>query len=244
MFVSEQFVYLELHKTGCTHTRKILNTVLDGELIGSHNRAPESLFDGRIFLGSVRNPWSWYVSLWAFGCRGRGELYHRLIRSNPDFWKPRYSDPDSASCFRDWLHAIMDHEMSMQVDPIYGRFPFAMIAGLMTFRYLTLFCHKRTEPIEINRLLLYSQLASYERERNFIRHFIRNESLESDIFRILDLHGVVLAEEKRSEIIALERSNQSPRLHGTPYYYDGDSERLVARKDRLIIDKFGYVAPG
>lgn len=83
MFVSERFVYLELHKTGCTHIRDILNELLDGGLIGKHNQATPELFRQRkIFFGSVRNPWEWYTSLWAYGCDNRGALFNNVTRAS------------------------------------------------------------------------------------------------------------------------------------------------------------------
>jgi hypothetical protein len=34
----------------------------------------------RTIVGSVRNPWDWYVSLWAFGCKGQGAIHGRTTR--------------------------------------------------------------------------------------------------------------------------------------------------------------------
>ena len=36
-------------------------------------------------IGSIRNPWDWYVSLWAFGCVGKERLYRRLIKEKSSF---------------------------------------------------------------------------------------------------------------------------------------------------------------
>lgn len=79
MFVSEKLVFLELHKTGGTHIGRWLNDLLGGEQIGKHNRLAEHLTH-RFIVGSVRNPWDWYVSLWAFGCAGHGSVYQQTIR--------------------------------------------------------------------------------------------------------------------------------------------------------------------
>ena len=84
MFISNKLVYLELHKTGCSHIRRILSIALDGELAGKHNKATKDLFtERRVFVGSVRNPWAWYVSLWGYGCDGNGVLHQRLTRPPP-----------------------------------------------------------------------------------------------------------------------------------------------------------------
>lgn len=79
MFVSPKLVYTELHKTGGSHIGQWLNKVLVGEQIGKHNRIPSNLWD-RVIIGSVRNPWDWYVSLWAYGCGKKGTVYSRTTR--------------------------------------------------------------------------------------------------------------------------------------------------------------------
>jgi hypothetical protein len=79
MFVSDKLIYLELHKTGGTHIGKLLSGVLQGSQIGKHNRLPVHLRD-RFIIGSIRNPWDWYVSLWAYGCSGRGSVFRQTTR--------------------------------------------------------------------------------------------------------------------------------------------------------------------
>ena len=79
MFVNERLIYLQLQKTGCTHVAMLLDKLIGGEQVGKHNRLPARLeSEGRLIVGSVRNPWDWYVSLWAFGCEQCGGLADRL----------------------------------------------------------------------------------------------------------------------------------------------------------------------
>lgn len=79
MFVSEKLVFTELHKTGGTHISNWLSKLVGGEQIGKHNRIPPAYWD-RFIIGSIRNPWDWYVSLWAFGCGGQGSVYRETTR--------------------------------------------------------------------------------------------------------------------------------------------------------------------
>ncbi len=76
MFVADRLVFTELHKTGGTHVCKWLSRLAGGKQIGKHNRVPPELWD-RFLIGSVRNPWEWYVSLWAFGCAGKGSVFQQ-----------------------------------------------------------------------------------------------------------------------------------------------------------------------
>src|SRR5690625_3551544 len=79
MFVSDVVIFTELHKTGGTHIGHWLQKLVGGEQVGKHIRVPPQLRD-RFVLGSVRNPWDWYVSLWAFGCGGEGSVRQQVTR--------------------------------------------------------------------------------------------------------------------------------------------------------------------
>ena len=90
MFIADRFVFLELQKTGGSHIRRLLKQYTDGAFIGKHNCLHEKP-DNKFVIGSVRNPWDWYVSLWAYGVSGKGAIrvrtscrvdfnyYHRML---------------------------------------------------------------------------------------------------------------------------------------------------------------------
>ena len=79
MFETDRLLYIDLHKTGCSHIRRVLAATVGGKRVGKHNR-PEVFPSDRTIVGSVRNPWDWYVSLWAFGCKGEGAIHGRTTR--------------------------------------------------------------------------------------------------------------------------------------------------------------------
>lgn len=76
MFVTDKLVFLEIQKTGGTHIRRLLERYTDGKPVGKHNRLMDEYADHFVF-GSIRNPWDWYVSLWAYGVSGRGAVRSR-----------------------------------------------------------------------------------------------------------------------------------------------------------------------
>jgi hypothetical protein len=88
MFVSDQLIFTELHKTGGSHILRCLEAVIDGHRTGKHNRVPEELHD-RFVVGSIRNPWDWYVSLWSYGCARRGGVFARTTQrySQSYYWR-------------------------------------------------------------------------------------------------------------------------------------------------------------
>ncbi len=272
MFVSDKVVFIELHKTGCTHIRDLLGDLVGGEFAGKHNQVDSDLFSGnRVFLGSVRDPWEWYISLWAYGCdrkgivfgnvtkggvriRGHGwkadpyQAFRELLATRPNNnskkWRRTYQDVKDAGAFREWLCMMHDEQYWSDFGEGYGRSSLSRIAGLFTFRYMKLFSCKDGEPDGLDRVSSFDQLAQHERKNCFIDHFIRNENLESDLFVALERSGFEIPGEVKAEILARSRTNTSSRKHGPGYYYDAETEHLVFDRDKLVVEKFGYVAPG
>lgn len=79
MFITDKLIFVELHKTGGSHILNLLEKITNGYRNGKKNRVPPEFRD-RFIIGSVRNPWDWYVSLWAYGCTRQGSVYHQLTR--------------------------------------------------------------------------------------------------------------------------------------------------------------------
>ena len=94
MLISEKLIFVELQKTGSTHIKGLLRKLLGGENDGKHNvPTPEQIDSGRKFVASVRNPWSWYLSLWSYGCLQKGELFERL--TNEKKWRKMLDKEES-----------------------------------------------------------------------------------------------------------------------------------------------------
>jgi hypothetical protein len=271
MFVSEKIVFMELQKTGCTHIRNLLMEIVGGEFVERHIQADPGLFvDDRVFLGSVRDPWDWHVSLWAYGCDNRGDffsnvtttgirlrnrgwkkhpyaLFIELIQSRPNWhakqWKRTFRDANDAGAFREWLYMLHDATYWADVGEGYWRYGLNRFAGLLTYRYMKIFACKKGELDGLGTISTPEQLAAHERKNCFIDHFIRNERLESDLLDALQSMKLQIPGELAAGMMSRPRTNASSKKHGPGYYYDAETEKLVGDRDRLIIDKFGYLAP-
>ena len=99
MFIAGNLVFLELQKTGGSHIRRLMATYLHGNAVGKHNRITQD-YVGHYLIGSIRNPWDWYVSLWAYGVGGSGAIRHRTCKGI-DF--PYYHKMLPKSMGKDWL---------------------------------------------------------------------------------------------------------------------------------------------
>jgi hypothetical protein len=269
MFVSPKLVFLELHKTACTHIRGLLAEVVGGELDGKHNLATPDLFQpGRAFFGSVRDPWEWYVSLWAFGCDGEGDVYDALTderrfrgwgwkshpvraagaamvqaRRRPKTWRRLYADVDDARAFRTWLRGVLKSETAHELPLRYGTPSLLRFAGLLTYRYVYLFCHPDATRRRLKKVRGLDALMEFALENCFITHFIRTENLEDDLIGALTSVGLEPSAQARQAILGAGKTNQSSRKHSAAYYYTPETAKLVMNRDRLIVETFGYQTP-
>ncbi len=268
MFVSERLVYLELQKTGCTHIGTLLANCIAGKQIGKHNRLPADLAaSGRYVVGSIRDPWDWYVSLWASGCRHYGGFWERvtqrsfrrpLVRrrhlwrdlvdirretSKPvGAWKRTYADPRDQKLFREWLGLAFSPKRRYDFGEKYGSSAIASFAGLLTFRYTNLYSKDVSHLFSRNCTNDIEELVEFDKENNILDFVIRNESLERDLIEALRCAGYGLTDEQVDGIHAAEKTNISSR-EDVGYYYDEETVEMVMRMERFIIEKYGYVPP-
>jgi hypothetical protein len=168
MFVSGKIVYLQMLKTGSTHTTAILQRYCGGRAPRGEEKHSQlkdlRRHSSKLIVSSVRNPWDWYVSLWAFGCTGHGRLLHyfnnlprseirqavkhfdfgsalrfplRTLLGRPD-WKRLYSDPGNEAHFREWLRLLLGAEGLSIGSEGYASSPVKTAAGFMTYCFLAL----------------------------------------------------------------------------------------------------------
>ncbi len=271
MFVSDRVIFLELQKTGCTHIRNLLREIVGGKLIMRHNQAGAELFTGdRFFLGSVRDPWDWHVSLWAYCCDGRGDLFKNLsttgirvrdlgwkqdpysvmravLGSRPNWhagqWKRTFRDINDPGAFRAWLHMLHDQTYWRDIGEGYWSAPMNRFAGLLTYRYMRLFTCRKNDLGKLRSVTSPDQLSDHERKHCFIDYFIRNESLEKDLLEALTLADITLPPQVSSSLTARPKTNTSSKKRTARYYYDDETEKLVGNRDSFIVEKFAYTAP-
>jgi hypothetical protein len=262
MLVSKKLVFLELQKTGSTHIKQLLKKTVGGVNDGKHNQATTELREsGKHFIGSIRDPWGWYLSLFSYGCQKKGGVYLRT--TNPARWKQLrkggtlegadgfdsysaqfmreqvYADPDNAEHFRAWLRLVLTAGPHRAlIEDGFAESPISAIAGLMTYRYFLLFVDGGAAVPETVTTL--KKLQAHEKKSLFVEHIVRNESLAEDLIKAVEACGETLSPEQQVQIREAPRTNTSPRKFGKTHYYDEASVALVAEREKFIIDKFGY----
>ncbi len=269
MFTNEKLVYLQLHKTGCTHITALLEKHVGGRQDHKHGRYPGAK-DDRIFIGSVRNPWAWYVSLWAYGCKRLGVIYNsvtrtrwghltsplptgnlnlksyywrvlRAMKSGPraEIWRSCYQDSDNPILFRRWLGLMYSPDGRRDLTDGYPYSGLANFAGIMTYRYCDLYFNWSIWSGARQTVTTLDQLSALDTRACLLDYMIRTEYLESDLLAALDLAGYSLDTAIKQDIHGASKSNTSSHR---PYreYYDDYSISLVANHEAFIIKKHGY----
>ena len=268
MFVSESLIYLQLHKTGCTHIENLLRRTVGGEAIGKHERLPEGFpVGGRKLLGSVRNPWDWYVSLWAYGCGGHGGLHGQLtgprrwrghgFRQRPALamqrllsevgrsareWRRLYADAANPALFREWLRQIHDPRHRHGVGEGYAESPMHRFGGFFTYRYVMLYA-RHPATLHSDVAATSTGLKNLIDQGTLLDFVIRNERLEDDLLEALRHCGVSLSEDRITLIRSGHRTNASTRSRDLDDYYDAETRALVRERDGILIEKYGYPEP-
>lgn len=268
MFVNDRLVYLQLQKTGCTHVARLLAELIGGEQVGKHNRLPPQFAAGnRLVVGSVRNPWDWYVSLWAYGCEGRGGLAARLtsgftlrglgslnqpvrlargiayeLRRPRSAWSRVYADVEDPRLFREWLGMIHDPRHRHALGKQYANSPMSAFGGFFTHRYACLY-GRDLAALESDATATPEGLSAWLEQDSVLDRTIRMEHLESDLLDVLRLCGFELGDEQLRALWSAHRTNYSSRRNELAYYYDAASIELVGARDRYIVRKYGYQPP-
>lgn len=270
MLITDELVYIELHKTGCTHTEAIIKDMYPKSvIIGKHNTynsIPKDIlsdFDNKVKIGNIRNPWDWYVSLWAFGCQHKGLLYQLVTKSSnistlpitkrkvkstlmrclgkeykwldSKIWKQLYSDVNNFDNFNIWLNIILS-KSKIEIGEGYKKSNISNFSGLLTYRYLNLFTYKNT-PKSIKS---FSELIEYDKENNFMDIIIKNEAINDGITKLAKELNYQTSNVNDILNKYQNRTNASIRDRNYRAYYTEDSIKLIEDYEKFIINKYNY----
>lgn len=268
MIITKKLIYLQLQKTGSTHIANVLNKLFKCDRLTKHERLPKSYHTkDKLIIGSIRNPWDWYISLWAYGCQNKGGLYERvtsksitgnylllypvktIVATTNEIikpikkWKSFYNDPSNPSLFRNWIKLIFDTNRRYDLKEKFGFSPICKHSGLLTYRYLYLYCENLPFIYQKKYAGSLNKLLEFDRENNILDAIIHTENLENDLIEILKEAGYIVDKKMIEEINSLDKSNTSRRKRKIKYYYDEKTKILIEKNEKLIINKYSYEFP-
>ena len=227
MIVTDKFVYLHLHKSGGTFVNECLMRFCpSAKMLGYH--LPRSMIPHEFahlpVLGFVRNPWSYYVSWFAFQSQmAQPNALFRIASENRSL--------DFSGTLRNLLALGSGSEkldvLLMSLPKAYGNQGLNLPGSALA-------------PIRDSGRGLYSFLFDYMYSGGGSEaHIGRVESLRSDLLTFLDSIEGALTAPMRDFIDQAAPRNAS-RHEAFRDFYNEETAALVAERDRLVVERFGY----
>jgi hypothetical protein len=266
MYISKKLIYLQMQKCGSSHITSVLRKYIPGRMNEKHEQMTDyDKFRDRLIVSSIRNPWDWYVSLWAYGCGDGGGLRkyltnlplseirhaatHRHLQTTaqslvrlvtqagrrPD-WTALYSDSSNEANFRAWLRLLLGPEGRFIAKEGYSASAVKTAAGFMTYRFLSLTTEYNQWNTVGRAASNLEELVAFADRHSIATRILRVESLDQDLADLLQSVGAKVSFADLSEM----RKTNTSTHRGYSDYYDNETRQLVAERDRLIVDRFGY----
>lgn len=226
MIGTPRFVFLHLHKSGGTFVNECLLRFIPGaRQLGYHlpwSAVPRELASLPV-LGFVRNPWSYYVSWYSFqAARPTPNALYRLLSEEGQLgFKDTIQNMLRLECDAELLQRVAEALPASYANQGLNLpgFALARMAGSGLGFYSFLFKHIFGGAPQL--------------------HIGRMENLRNDLLELLDAAGQAASADMRRHVAAAAASNVSPHAsYGC--YYDNELRDLVAARDGILIQRFGY----
>ena len=168
---------------------------------------------GKLIVGSVRNPYSWYVS-----------LYHNHVNDEGSFFRETFEDTNN---FSEWIKKFLTLNYK-----VYHDLNFSILSqmDIGPYSYRMLFCYAA-------EVYSYKNLTSKDVVLGDIS-FIKTDDLAANFVNVVE-NNIGIDTAAKEAILTADRIHTSTHTHYRDYY-DAEALELVAHKDRLIFELFGY----
>lgn len=265
MIFGEKYVFVELARTGSTYARYVLKQIPNSYSVGKKHNNYDSLsksqkreFESKNKIGTVRNPFEFYVSQFAFCCEKRGGLYERITKKPDVFsyykyseilttirlhfkykkeWLALFSDADSNENFKLFIKMLFDVNPEA-IGNHYGLSKLNKSLGFLTFDYLKLF--NKDFVNESKKLQTYEAIVDFDKKNNFMDCVLRNENLRNDLLKNYKLYAESEEVIEKALSSRPKRSNTATKKKPFHLFYDEELKNLIYERDRFIFEKYGY----
>jgi hypothetical protein len=232
----ETFVYLDVRKTGSTFINVFLRRFSAEEEVcrRTHKGMPADCDRNKFYFISVRHPLEQYLSLYAFGCQQKGQLFGTLRKKGCAHFYDR-----KQAGFRVWLDFVLREENAGLLGDGYGRHEnVSELVGLQTYRVLKLALPSASRRLRKCRSREDAR-AAYN-EHNLASYTIRTESLRADLKELVRtrLQGRIRNVDAAIRFIDQEPArNASPRMEDE-ITLDANQKRRIEEREWLLYEIF------
>lgn len=231
-------VYLDVQKTGSTFISSFMRQHMALPLLMSrkHDRIERRNPEAYYFI-SAREPLSSYVSLYQYGCEGRGRFARSLKSAGHD---GLYDGTQEG--FADWLQFLLDPDNARYLPAVYRRGNPALV-GLQSSRFLALSfvdAHSQmrgmTDRAELRHCYATERLQSY---------VVKTETLNDDLTDLFSTwlrHTLIDHGAAMRWLDAERRVNASPTLVDPERLPDHVKETVAQREWFLFETLYSHTA--
>jgi hypothetical protein len=226
MIATKRFVFLHLHKSGGTFVNEwLLRFFPDARELGYH--LPRKLipppFAALPVIGIVRNPWSYYVSWYAFQAGQRQPNALFLVLSN-----------NGQLGFEGTIRNMLDlGGGSVILDRIVAALPASYVGKGLNLPGSEL------AAIRDTGIGFYSFLYGYMYGGAEAPRIAHMEGMRHELPPLLTATGESVSEPAASFLATAAPRNTSAHRHYSEYY-SSELRDLVQERDRSVIEKYGY----
>lgn len=239
MIIAPDFVCIHLQKCGGSFLREYLIRNISGaKYTGEpHDKACDipKQHRSKPILGTIRNPWDWYVS-WYAGTQRSKKGHFWVLHKN-----------GKQTTFSEFMATVMD--LKKRIHNIDFGLVNRLGIGVYTYRYIQSYCHNPDQVFEQlqsqppgEQIVCIAKFREfcYQNDNAILRlNLCRTESLRSDLLSFLTSTPTGITKSQASVLTAMAKVNTSE--HGSYQdYYDQQLRQSIGEMDNYIVDRFGY----
>jgi hypothetical protein len=168
---------------------------------------------GKLIVGSVRNPYSWYVS-----------LYHNHVNDEGSFFRETFENTNG---FSEWVKKFLTLNYRVYHDLNFSTLS-QMDIGPYSYRMLVCYA----DEVHNSKNLVAADVVLGDIS------FIKTDDLALDFVSAIE-NNIGMDIKVKEAILTADHIHTSTHGHYRDYY-DAEALELVAHKDRLIFELFEY----
>ena len=238
MLEFEDFVYLDVQKTGSTFARIFLREfAATREIAGKKHRPVEQRIDGKLYIISCRNPLQQYRSLYTFGCLGKGKM---RTRSESESILQLYDG--SVAGFSAWLELILTPSTSRNHLSSFDNHPILDIVGMQTLRFLRLALPSFRGPLR--KLKNRDDVLTAFRRDGLCDVLLKTESLSNDLGNLVTGQYAGLFKNTTAAVASLadrpKKNSSTERFEIDLTALSPEMLLLVQQREWFFFEALGY----
>jgi hypothetical protein len=236
MIVTDHFVYIHVSRSAGTFLNKlILKHVPGARMLQYHGQLRDlpAEYAGLPVIGFVRNPWDWYVSMYCDYRRKQQYVFQILSDRGALGFQPTVTrflqlgdDNDQSKRLRDLLARAAPRSINAR-NPTRRQLP-----GLRSAQFASY-------PPDTGYYSWLFQLM-FESGNDHLLHIGRFENLREETLRLFEETGTPISDEIAGYLKEAKPLNSSSRPKSFVGGYPPKLDKLVADRDRQVVDRFDY----